>query len=72
VQRPTRLPDAGQAAALGFLLVGLDPDRSVDKVSAFATGRPDALDDQQRTASCDLYRSRPLELRPSTASTTGR
>jgi hypothetical protein len=55
-QRPAWLPHAGQAAALGFPLVGLDPDRCVDKAGGFAAGRPDALDDEQGAASWDLDR----------------
>jgi len=101
-QRPVWLPYAGQAAALGLPLVGLNPDRYVDKVDGFATGRPDTLGAGSNTPSVSrsahpnrechhamssvcttadpatTSRSRPasvvlpLELRPSTASTTGR
>jgi hypothetical protein len=52
------------SSALGFPLVGLDPDRCVDQAGGFAAGRPDALDDEQGAASRDLDRPRALALVP--------
>jgi hypothetical protein len=63
-RRSAWLPYPGEVAALGFPLVGLDPDRHVDKVRAFPPGRADAFDDQQRAVSRDLDRTLTLALVP--------
>ena len=66
--RPAWLPDPDQAAALGFPLVGLDPDRYVEEMRVFAAGHADALDDEQRAARWYLDRPGALALVPLGAS----
>ena len=62
--RPAWLADPDQAAALGFALVGLDPDRCVEEVRVFAAGRAHALDGEQRAARWYLDRPGALALAP--------
>ena len=62
--RPAWLADSGQAAALGFALVGLDPDRRVEEVRVVAAGRAHALDDEQRAARWYFDRPGALALVP--------
>ena len=47
--RPAGLPDARQAPALGFQLVGLYPHQYIDQVRDLEPPGPHTLDDKQRT-----------------------